>query len=603
MLLEECLNDLTVPQLKTRLNLLTATSKPSRKAEMITLLRSELLSDKLETYWNRLNKLEQTAVAEAVYHWDGNFYRQNFWAKYAESPAYFSSRSGSVERQSVLALFFYNGSLATELVTALQRYVQVPAPYQLTHYSDKDIQNHIESLRHETGAEREDRKPPESTQLCTETPAIHDLQAVLGLVENGKLSVSEKTKIAGSAAIKKITAVLLSGDYYSQQDDWELESYLGGKITPVRAYAWPLLLQSSGLVRRVGTKLQLSGKGKKVAKLPIEESMRLLYQRWRDKGVLDEFKRIDVIKGQTGKGRRMTNVVDRRIAIEGALKACPENEWIAIDDFFRFIQTEGFNFSVIYDYWRLYITDSNYGNLGNNGCSFEVIEGRYILVYLFEYLATLGMIDVVYLPPYGIRNDYRDMWGADELYFFSRYDGLLFFRINPLGSYCLENSEDYQAPKQDSSPLLRTNDSLNLTLQRNATPSEKMLLDQYLQVESDETYRLDQDHLLQAIEQGGDLKVFMAFLQGVSKQPLSKSIQDVIAVIEERCNAFTDAGNARLLNCSSVALAKMLASDPNTGKHCFYGSNKVLVIPEKSANAFQKAAKKLGYIIPKKSLS
>ncbi len=602
MLLEYCLNDLTVPQLKTRLNLLTGTSKPSRKAEIIALLCSELLSEKLETYWNRLNNLEQTAVAEAVYHWDGDFYRQNFWAKYGESPAYFSSRSGSVERQSVLALFFYNGSLATELVTTLQCFTQAPAPYQLPHYSDQGIQNHIENFRHKTGAERHDRQPPESTQLCTEIPAIHDLQAVLNLVEKGQVSVSEKTKIAGNATIKKITAALLSGDYYSQQDDWELESYLGGKITPIRAYAWPLLLQSSGFVRRVGTKLQLTAKGKKVAKLPIEESMRLLYQRWRDKGFLDEFKRIEVIKGQTGKGRRMTTVVDRRIAIEDALKACPENEWIAIDDFFRFMQAENFDFSVIYDYWRLYIIDSNYGSLGNNGCSFGIIEGRYILVYLFEYLATLGMIDVVYLPPYGIRNDYKDMWGADDLYFFSRYDGLLFFRINPLGSYCLAHSEDYQVPKQDNSPLLRSNDNLSLTLQRSATPSEKMLLDQYLQAESDKSYRLEQDYLLQAIEQGGDLKVFMTFLQDVSEQPLSKPIQDVIAVIEERCNAFTDAGNARLLNCSSVALAKMLATDPNTGKHCFHGYNKVLVIPEKSANAFQKAAKKLGYIIPKKSL-
>lgn len=87
----------------------------------------------------------------------------------------------------------------------------------------------------------------------------------------------------------------------------------------------------------------------------------------------------------------------------------------------------------------------------------------------------------------------------------------------------------------------------------------------------------------------------------MSEQPLSKSIQEAIAVLEERCNAFTDAGNARLINCSSIALAKMLATDPNTGKHCFHGHDKLLVIPEKSEKAFQKAAKKLGYIIPKKT--
>jgi hypothetical protein len=209
--------------------------------------------------------------------------------------------------------------------------------------------------------------------------------------------------------------------------------------------------------------------------------MRLLYERWLNKGLLDEFKRIDVIKGQSGKGRRVTNVNDRRLAIEDALVACPENKWIAIDEFFRFVEAENFDLHVIYDYWRLYISDSNYGNLGYNSCTFETIQGRYILVYLFEYLATLGMIDVAFLPPYHIRDDFRNMQGTDELYFFSRYDGLLFFRINPLGAYCLSSSENYQAPKQNSSALLYTDDNLGITLHRTPTPSEKIILDQYLQ--------------------------------------------------------------------------------------------------------------------------
>jgi len=601
--LENCLNNLTVDRLKPRLNLISGKPKLTRKGEIISLLSSELLSEKLEKYWQRLNALEQAAVAEAIYHWDGEFHQQRFLAKYGKLPAYFVSRSSSAERNSVLTLFFYNGSLAAELADACQDFVQAPVQYQLNECFEEDIKKQAINFQQEIN-EYKSNYQPELAMMSMETHAIHDLQAVLDLIESGKLTVSEKTNIAGAASIKKITAILLDGDYYSEQDDWGLKSYAGGAITPIRAYAWPLLLQSSGLglVRRVGTKLQLTAKGKKVSKSAIEETIRLIYQRWRDKGMLDEFKRIDVIKGQSGKGRRMASVIDRRIAIEKALKACPENEWIAINDFFRFVQAEDFGFEVIYDYWRLYILDSNYGSLGYGDTRFEIIQGRYIMVYLFEYLATLGMIDVAYLPPYYIRDDYKSMWGIDELYFFSRYDGLLFFRLNPLGSYCLGRSEDYQAPKQNSLPLLHSDDSLTITLQRSASPSEKIILDQYLQSETDRSYHFDRDYLLQAIEKGGDLKKFVAFLHDMSGQPLSKSIQDIIAVLEERCNAFADVGNARLLNCSSIALAKMLASDPGTGKHCFYGHDKLLVIPEKSANAFQKAAKKLGYILPKKSL-
>lgn len=599
--LEICLNDLTVAELKTRLNLITGKHKLSRKAEIIALLKSELLSLKLEEFWQRLNKMEQLAVAQAIYHWDGEFNPQSFLAKYEKLPAYFLSRSSSTDQKSLLALFFYKGSLASELADASKEYVQAPKQYQLTEYSDENIKTHVKNLQLQIASD-DDKYHPELVMLSMETPAIHDLQAVLNLIENGKLTVSEKTNIAGTATLKKITAVLLGGDYYSEQDDWGLKSYAGGSITPIRAYAWPLLLQNSGLVKRTGTKLQLTAKGKKISKLPIEETMRLLYERWLNKGLLDEFKRIDVIKGQTGKGRRTTNVNERRLAIEDALIACPENKWIAINDFFRFVEAENFDFQVIHDYWRLYISDNHYGNLGYGSCTFETIQGRYILVYLFEYLATLGMIDVAYLPPYYIRDDFRDMQGTEELYFFSRYDGLLFFRINPLGAYCLSSSENYQAPKQNSSALIYTDDDLNITLQRTATPSEKIVLVQYLQTKTDKTYRLDREVLLQAIEQGGELKSFVTFLTDVSELPLSKSILEEIAVLEEHCNALSDAGNARLLNCSSIALAKMIATDPNTGKYCFHGHDKLLVIPEKSEKAFQKAAKKLGYIIPKKSL-
>ncbi len=601
--LKSCLNSLTVAELKSRLNLISGKPKLTRKEEIVAFLSSELLSVKLEEYWNRLNKLEQTAVAETIYYWGGKFYQQRFLAKYEKIPSYFSSRSGSSDRKSVLALFFYNGLLATELADACKKFIQAPAPYQLTKYAIEEMKSHAIKLQLEFSSYEKDYQP-ELAILSMETHAIHDLQAVLELVDDGKISVSERTKIAGAATIKKITAMLLGGDFYLEQDDWDLKSYAGGAITPIRAYAWPLLLQSSGLglVRRVGTKLQLTAKGKKVSKSPIEDTLRLIYQQWLNKGILDEFKRIDAIKGQSGKGRRMADVVDRRMAIEDALMACPENKWIGIDDFFRFIQAENHGFPVVYDYWRLYVSDSNYGCLGYSSCSFDVIQGRYILVYLFEYLATLGMIDVAYLPPYYIRDDFKEMQGADDLHFFSRYDGLLYFRINPLGFYCLDLREDYQAPKQNTSSLLITETDLSFTLQRSATPSEKMILDQYLLHKTDKTYQLDQNYLLQAIEQGGDLKVISNFLNEVSDLPLSKAIQDVMAVLEERCNVFVDIGNARLLNCSSVALAKMLSTDPNTGKHCFHSRDKLLVIPDKSDKAFQKAAKKLGYIIPKKSL-
>ncbi len=600
--LQNALNSLSVPELKSRLSLIKGAPKLTRKPEIIALLSNEL-SNNLEKYLHHLNDLEQAVIAETIYIYrNGEFNLNSFRAKYGALPAYFLSRSYS-DQQTMLALFFWKNLFIVELTDRCKKLIDCPNSYQLIKWSTEDIKRHIKKWQKERDDDYKESQS-ELTILSMEIPAFHDLQAVLNLVDSGKITVSEKTKIAGSATTKKITSILLEGDFYSAQDDWDLENYAGGSITPIRAYAWPLLIQSTGLgfVRRVGTKLQLTAKGKKVSQSPVEESLRLIYQHWRDKGLLDEFNRINVIKGQTGRGQRLSPLIQRRLIIEEALKVCPKNEWIAVDDFFRLMQAENFDLRVIYDFWKLYIADSRYGCLEYSACSFETIQGRYILVYLFEYLATLGMIDVAYLPPYFVRNDFKKLQEVQDLYFFSRYDGLLFFRINPLGSYCLLHSEHYQLPKQTCSSLLRTDDSLIITLQRSATPTEKLILERYLHPKTDKTYQLDQSVFLQAIEQGGDFKIFSQFLNEASGLSLSKSIMDELAVLDERCKALSDIGTARLINCSSVALAKMLATDPNTGKFCFHAHDKLLVIPDKSEKAFQKATKKLGYILPKKTL-
>ena len=90
--------------------------------------------------------------------------------------------------------------------------------------------------------------------------------------------------------------------------------------------------------------------------------------------------------------------------------------------------------------WRLYIADSYYGSLGHAGPrAWDVIEGRYALCVLLEYAATVGLIDVAYTDPRGARDDYRALWGADQLSCLSRYDGLLAVRINELGAAVLHD--------------------------------------------------------------------------------------------------------------------------------------------------------------------
>ncbi len=77
------------------------------------------------------------------------------------------------------------------------------------------------------------------------------------------------------------------------------------------------------------------------------------------------------------------------------------------DDFARFMQAAGFDFEVTREPWDLYISDPQYGSLGYEGYhDWEILQGRYTLCLLFEYAATLCLIDVAYIDPAGARKDF-----------------------------------------------------------------------------------------------------------------------------------------------------------------------------------------------------
>ncbi len=99
----------------------------------------------------------------------------------------------------------------------------------------------------------------------------------------------------------------------------------------------------------------------------------------------------------------MTNPAARRKVIEDALKLCPIGEWVNFDEFSRYMRATDHQFELTRDAWPLYIADANFGSLGYNDV-WEILEARYILCLLFEYAATLGLVDVAYMNPRDYRN-------------------------------------------------------------------------------------------------------------------------------------------------------------------------------------------------------
>ena len=110
------------------------------------------------------------------------------------------------------------------------------------------------------------------------------------------------------------------------------------------------------------------------------------------------------------------------------LEECPPEKWIAIDELFRLLKAVADDFAVTTTPGSSISASCSTAASATSGRHiWEILQGRFVLAFLFEYAATLGLVDVAYLSPAWARNDFRDHWGTDELSCLSRYDGLMYF--------------------------------------------------------------------------------------------------------------------------------------------------------------------------------
>jgi hypothetical protein len=264
---------------------------------------------------------------------------------------------------------------------------------------------------------------------CTAPDALSNLVAVLELTADGQMRCSAATRRPLTATVRLVEDALVTGDYYD-----------GGG--PIAAFAWPMLLQAGGLARLAGTGLELTPRGEAVLARPSYQALGELWGRWRRSVSHDELSRIEAIRGQRKSGT-LTPAARRRAAVANGLAAVAAGVWIDVDTLFAILQAQPAPLAVARSplaQWQLYLVDSHYGSLGPTGWkAWNAIEGRYALCVLFEYAATLGVIDVAYTGPRGARDDYRELWGADHYDSLSRYDGLAAVRINDLGAAILHD--------------------------------------------------------------------------------------------------------------------------------------------------------------------
>jgi hypothetical protein len=287
---------------------------------------------------------------------------------------------------------------------------------------------------------------------CTAADALSNLVAVLELAADGQLRCAAATRRPLAGTVRLMEDALVAGDYYGGPED---DFRDGGE--PIAAFAWPMLLQAGGLAalargdetlipprppRRgmAGTRLELTPRGQAALARPSYPAAGALWDRWRASVSQDEFARVEAIRGQRRSGT-LTPVAGRRAAVAAGLAALEPGVWVDVDTFFAILRAQAVPLAVTAGplaRWRLYLEDPRHGSLGPVGWkAWDVVEGRYALCVLFEYAATLGVVDVAYTGPRGARDDYRGLWGADQRDSLSRYDGLTAIRVSELGAAIL----------------------------------------------------------------------------------------------------------------------------------------------------------------------
>jgi hypothetical protein len=358
-----------------------------------------------------------------------------------------------------------------------------------------------------------------------------------------------------------------------------------------------LLLQAGGLVSRVSGRLALTPAGIKALSTTPADVLRGLWRKWLKTTLLDEFSRIDEIKGQQSKGRTMTAVAPRREAIDDALRACPVGQWITIDDFSRFMIASDRSFAVAHDPWKLYLGSPQYGSLGYDGSSgWSILQGRYISALLLEYAATLGLIDVAVIDPDGATTDFRELWGTDDLAYLSRYDGLCEFRLTPLGAYILGIQSSYAPAPVVSCVKLSVMPSLVINLvQGTLSGEEQLLLENWSVPLRANSWQLDREKSLAAIEKGHDIAELQSFLQSRDEMPLPEGVESFIRQCQRNGQALKLQGSAQLVDCRDEETAGIIATHQETAKLCLRAGKKQLVVRTEHLEKFRDRVRLLGF--------
>ena len=201
----------------------------------------------------------------------------------------------------------------------------------------------------------------------------------------------------------------------------------------------------------------------------------------------------------------------RKILVE-YLKKCPIDEWIDIGELYKWLRIKEYEF--LRPYTGEVLEKDEYYNSYYYEASNNSLEFAYVDVFLMEYMAVMGIVDVLISRCY---TDYMDR----------TYLKVDYFKITPFGANVLGIVNDLSVTNEDDSRFM-VNEKFEIIINDNSRLQYELYFDRFLTKESDNPliYKLDFKGMVNALAIGLNFKDILKYLEDNSLNDLPEKVKE-----------------------------------------------------------------------------
>ncbi len=563
--------------------------KLKRKGELVDALAHEM-EMRLERVWGALSPTEQRLVAEVAYN-GGSFDPAVFRAKYGERCPTHEPESWSRE-PSLVWLFCSLRAGSYVMPQSLEARIKVFAP--------KPRAPAMSALEGIPDVISDGRIGKRKVHIHLGNDfSLMELGSVLSLIKSSPIKVDVRTLRPIAHAEQRLADALIDFDFslkILRQEDLPLPQ--GETPDMIRPHGWGVLVQQCGWCKPAGETLRLTDRGLKMLSEKSMEEFRRGVRRFIENDEFDELHRIRRLAGLSHYGRQfLVRPSERRRAIRRSMASWPQDRWIAFDEVFRFLTASDSGFSI---YQESYRPSLRIGSEKEPFYSGEYLDRLYLRVFLFESLGVLGLVDLGFVHPAHLWPDVQPGPRNSNEPFFSRYDGLLFIRLNPLGGYCLDLGKPYEHRSTGPKGLFRVLPNHEIVVEKpEALPATaRYMLTAIGKPVSEFVWRLDTETALKRLESRGKMTDVVDFLESHGSEKLPENVRDYLQDLGRKAARVVDSEEAIIVEMADEHAAAEIAGDRRTGKFCKVAAGRFVVVSRRDLRVFRNALRKLGYVLP-----